>query len=243
VKVVAIIQARMGSTRFPGKVLETIGRRTLLECCTQRVLQASSVDDVVIATSDLATDQPIADLARRKGWSVFRGSEADVLDRYHGAARAAEADIVVRITSDCPLVDPTILNTAIELYASSSPAVDYVSNVISPRTFPQGLDVEVFGLHTLERAWLEDQNPAWREHVTPYIYRHPDRFRLRGFWSDPDYAHHRWTVDTPDDLKLVRRIYEYFGNADFGWMDAMRAVESNPAWAELNRHVEQKIVQ
>ena len=139
-----------------------------------------------------------------------RVAELDVLDRYYQAALAREADVIVRITSDCPLIEPQIIDQAVNEFVSSYPDVDYASNGLM-RTFPRGLDVEVMSFGALEKAWLEDNNPAWREHVTPYIQRNPDLFSIHGVINEVDYSHMRWTVDTPEYLAFVRRIYDHFG--------------------------------
>jgi spore coat polysaccharide biosynthesis protein SpsF len=237
-RTVCIIQARMGSTRLPGKVLRPLLGRPMLWWVVHRARQARLLDEVVVATTLDARDDQLDDLCCREGWGCFRGSEEDVLDRYYQAAKHVEADVVVRITSDCPLIDPRVIDHVTAAYFAGFPHPDYVS-IFEPRTYPRGLDTEVFSMKALETAWREDTS-AWREHVTPYIYRNPDRFRLLSVCNPVDYAHHRWTVDTPEDLELVTRIYEHFGHGDFRWGDVIGLLERNPEWAEINRHVEQK---
>ena len=240
-KVVAIIQARMGSTRLPGKVLKDLAGELLLARVVNRTLRAKSMNDVVVATTKDATDDAIVDLCQERGWQFFRGNQEDVLDRYYQSALAFEADIIARITSDCPLIEPEIIDRVANELLQYSQEVDYASNSLE-RTFPRGLDVEVMTLEALERAWREDRNPAWREHVTPYIYRHPEIFTLRNVLNDIDYSHMRWTVDTFDDLKFVRRIYNYFQDHDFTWKHVLQLLELHPEWLEINREVQQKIV-
>jgi spore coat polysaccharide biosynthesis protein SpsF len=237
-RTVAIIQARMGSTRLPGKVLLPLLGRPILSRVVERTARAGLVDEVVVATTVDARDDAIVDLAAREGWAVERGSPADVLDRYAQAARAHEADVIVRITSDCPLIDPTLIDRTIEAFVDGD--ADYASNSLEPRTFPRGLDVEVVARDALERAWREDDDLSLREHVTPYVYRHPDRFRLVGVTCPDDLSGHRWCVDVPEDYELVGRIYDALGRDDFGWRDALAIVEAHPDWSELNSHVTQK---
>jgi spore coat polysaccharide biosynthesis protein SpsF len=239
-RTVAIIQARTGSTRLPGKVLLPLLGEPLLSVVVRRVGRASSVDVVVVATTTLPADDAIVELGTRDGWLVERGSEMDLLDRYLGAARAHGADRVVRITSDCPLIDPAVIDEVVG--ALEGAGADYASNTLVPRTFPRGLDVEVMTMAALEAAGEADTDPASREHATPYIYRHPERFRLSGVRLPVDLSGHRWTVDTPEDYELVRRIYDALGRDDIPWRDALAIVESNPGWSDLNRHIEQKTV-
>ena len=237
-RTVAVIQARTGSTRLPGKVLRPLLGEPLLSHVVRRTSRASAVDEVVIATTTLAQDQPIIDLAVAEGWSVVRGSEADLLDRYLLAARTARADRVVRITSDCPLIDPGLIDDVVEALVREK--ADYASNSLEPRTYPRGLDVEAMTLAALELAGAQDRDPASREHATPWLRTHPDQFRLVRVAAEVDRSEHRWTVDTPEDFELVQRIYEAIGNDRFGWLDALAVVEAHPDWSGLNRHVVQK---
>ena len=230
----------MTSSRLPGKVLAPIAGEPMLERVVRRTLRARAVDAVVIATTTEPIDDAIVDVCRDRGRSIFRGSRDDVLDRYHGAAAAYHADVVVRITSDCPLVDPEIVDRTIQEFTSAS--ADYASTGLPPAPFPCGLDVEVIARAALERAWKEDRDPAWREHVTPYLYQHPERFRLRAVAADRDYSHLRLTVDTADDLRLVEKIFAHFGHDHFSWRDATALLEQHPAWLEINRHVRQRAV-
>ena len=239
-RTVAIIQARTGSTRLPGKVLLPLLDAPLLVHVVRRVARASSVDATVVATTTMAGDDAIAELAAREGWLVSRGSEMDLLDRYLGAARAHDAERVIRITSDCPLIDPAVIDEVVAALESAD--ADYASNTLEPRTFPRGLDVEAMTMAALEAADRADHDPASREHATPYLYRHPERFRLAGVRLAEDLSAHRWTVDTPEDYELVRRIYDALGRDDFGWREALAVVRANPGWSDLNRHVEQKRV-
>lgn len=235
---VAIIQARIGSTRLPGKVLLPLLGEPVLAHVVRRVGRAARVDTTIVAATSSERDDAIAALGAAYGWMVVRGSEEDLLDRYLQAARASAADRVVRITSDCPLIDPAVIDEVIA--GLDDGEVDYASNSLEPRTFPRGLDVEAMPLRTLERAGREDRDPASREHATPYIYRHPELFRLRAIRNADDCSAHRWTLDTPEDFELIRRIYDAAGRDDFSWADALAIVEANPDWSALNRHVRQK---
>jgi spore coat polysaccharide biosynthesis protein SpsF len=239
-KVVCIIQARLGSTRLPGKVLKPILGEPMLVWDVTRARRARLVDEIVIATTEHSQDDAIVDLCQSQGWLFWRGSEDDVLDRYYQAASTFQADIIVRITSDCPLIDPNVIDFAIASHRSSAPLVDYTSNA-TMRSYPRGLDVEVFNRDALERAWREDHS-AWREHVTPYIYHHPEMFRLQTVQNPVDYSHHRWTVDTPEDLALIEKIYQHFGHGDFTWQGVLALLEQHPDWVEINAHIEQKKV-
>ena len=239
-RTVAIIQARTGSTRLPGKVLLPLLGEPLLSHVTRRVSRAASVDATVVATTTMPNDDAIVALGEREGWLVERGSEDDLLERYLGAARAHGAERVIRITSDCPLIDPAVIDDVVGALATAG--ADYASNTLEPRTFPRGLDVEVMTMRALEAADRADTDPASREHATPYLYRHPERFRLAGVRLPDDLSAHRWTVDTPEDYDLVRRIYDALGRDDFGWREALRVVDEHPDWSDLNRHVEQKRV-
>ncbi len=240
--VVAIIQARMGSTRLPGKVLMDLAGEPMLARVVNRCRRAALLTDVVVATTTQPADEAIARLCTERGWPCVRGSEDDVLDRYHQAAEARHADAVVRITSDCPLIEPSVVDRTVKEFLDRQPNVDYACNFMPQRTFPRGLDVEVAGRTALDRAWREDRNPAWREHVTLYIRRHPELFRLHGVTNDVDYSDLRWTVDEETDLELARRIYGHFGRDTFSWQDVLALLAAHPDWSALNRSVKQKVV-
>lgn len=241
-KVVAIIQVHMGSTRLPGKVLKDLADEPMLARVVNRTRRAQTLDEVVVATTVQRADEAIVHLCAERGWPCFRGSEEDVLDRYYRAAVAHQADVVVRITSDCPLIEPEIVDRVVHEFLERQPEVDYACNTLPRRTFPRGLDTEVMRFDVLEQAWREDDNPAWREHVTPYIQRHPDLFHIHGIVNEVDYSHMRWTVDTPQDLAFVRRIYDHFGHDRFSWREVLAALDQHPEWLEINRHVQQKVI-
>jgi spore coat polysaccharide biosynthesis protein SpsF len=239
-RTVAIIQARTGSTRLPGKVLLPLLGVPALTHVVRRLARATRVDEVVVATTTLPGDDPIVDLAAREGWPITRGSEMDLLARYLDAARAHGAEQIVRVTSDCPMIDPGLVDLVVD--ALERRGVAYASNSLAPRTYPRGLDAEAFTLEALLQADAADLDPASREHATPYLWRHPELFRHARVAHDVDLSGHRWTVDTPEDYELVRRIFDAFGRDDFNWLEALAVVEAHPDWSELNRHIEQKRV-
>ncbi len=243
-KVVAVVQARMGSSRLPGKVFADIGGKPMLQRVLDRLARSRSLDEVRVATTTQPADDAIERWCHEHDWPVTRGSEEDVLDRYMQAARESQADVVVRITSDCPLIDPELVDSARMYFEMMRPlGVVYTTNVLEPRSYPRGLDVEVIDVRALETAWLEDTRPEWREHVTPYLYRNEERFPVSHVCDDNDNGHLRWTVDTPEDLELVRAIYAHFDNDDtFGYEEILDAYRANPEWHSFNAHVQQKPV-
>lgn len=242
-KVLAIVQARMGSTRLPGKVLRDLAGEPMLARVVARLSRAGRLAGVVVATTTQPADDAVAGLCRSRSWPVFRGREEDVLDRYYQAARAYAADAVVRVTADCPLIEPAVVDRVVREFAERQPEVAYVSNVVPTRTYPHGLDTEVFTFAALERAWREDANPTWREHVTPYLYRRPELFRIYCVCHDSDLSTMRWTVDTPEDWEFVNRVYRHFGHDRFSWHDVLALLEQRPDWQQLNRHVRQRTVE
>jgi spore coat polysaccharide biosynthesis protein SpsF len=236
--VVAIVQARMNSSRLPGKVLADLGGQTMLARVVRRVRRASLVDRVVIATTLEPEDDPIRRECDRLAVACFRGSAPDVLDRYQQAATAERAEVIVRITADCPLIDPGESDRVVRAFLDCQP--DYASNVLR-RTYPRGLDTEVMSAATLAHAWLEARQSHERVHVTPYIYGHPETFRLLSITGRESHADGRWTVDTPEDLAMVRAIYRRFDNDDaMGWREVLALLDAEPALANLNGHVRQK---
>ena len=237
-RIVAVVQARIGSSRLPGKVLKDLAGESVLARVVQRLHRSSLISEVVIATSASAGDRAVLREAERLNVRCFRGSEADVLDRFYQAARVFHADVVVRITSDCPLIDPEVTDKTIRAFMKEQP--DYASNSLE-RTYPRGLDTEAMTADALARAWRKANEPHQREHVTPFLYEHPELFRILSVRSDSDYSAHRWTLDTAEDLDFIRAVYKRFGNCgDFSWRDVLQLVEREPALSELNSHVQQK---
>ena len=227
----ALIQARMGSSRFPGKVLEDLCGRPMLWHVVSRTRKARNLDKVVVATTDGAVDDPIAEFCEQEAIGCFRGSEQDVLDRFYRAAKANAADIVVRITADCPLIDPAVIDRVIARFERGD--CDYASNALR-YTYPDGLDAEVFSFAALERAWREARKPSEREHVTPYL--RTDGFRTVNVESEIPVSptQYRWTVDHPGDLQFVRRVYEAFSaNGDFGFREVFDLLKARPDLATI----------
>jgi spore coat polysaccharide biosynthesis protein SpsF len=244
-RTVAIIQARMGSTRLPGKVMKDLCGKTVLAHVVRRVRACSLIDDVVVATTSSPADDVIVSEAQKCGASWFRGSEDDVLDRYWRAARQFGAQVVVRVTSDCPLLDPEILRRMLEHFrkeTSRGRRIDYLSNTLEPRTYPRGLDAEAFTFDALERAWREAGEPWEREHVTPYIYGHPEFFALDAWRNDEDLSGYRLTLDTEEDWELISRIYGalYRDEEVFGLRETTALLRQKPDLARINAHVVQK---
>lgn len=240
-RIVCIIQARMGSTRLPGKVLLPLLDEPVLAHVLERVSRARTLDDVVVATTTLEQDDAIVDFCTTNGWASFRGSEQDVLDRYYQAAVTASADTIVRVTSDCPLIDPVVLDYTISGHLAAAPPPDYTSNS-TIRRYPRGLDVEVFSFAALEKCWQTATLQPEREHVTYHMYQRPETYQLHRVTNPVDYSHHRWTVDTPEDLKLIRHIFDYFGHNNFSWQETLQAFDVHPEWKMFNAHIQQKKV-
>jgi len=239
-KIAAIIQARMGSTRLPSKVFMDLEGEPMLVRVVNRVGCAATLDSVIVATTVEPVDDQIAELCGACGWPCFRGSQDDVLDRYYEAAVTHKVDVIVRITSDCPLIEPVIVDRVVEKSRINQTETDYVANTLAPRTFPRGLDTEVMSFEALKRAWTEAKEPSEREHVTLYIYKHPEIFNIYKLTNDVDYSYMRWTVDTKEDLEFVRRIFEHFGHDRFSWQQVLAVLEQHPEWLEINKHIRQK---
>jgi spore coat polysaccharide biosynthesis protein SpsF len=231
--IVAVVQARMGSSRLPGKVLADIGGEPMLARQLRRIERARRIDRLCVATSDGADDDAVADVAERAGVSVFRGAVDDVLDRVWRAARAARATHVVRLTADCPLTDPGVIDEVIGQHVARGN--DLTSNVVE-RTFPDGLDVEVMTAEALDRVHAQARSGPDREHVTRYIYRRGNGFRVGSVVGAADLAAQRWTVDYPEDLDFVRAVFAAFAGqeSDFSFGDVMDLLESEPALISIN---------
>lgn len=236
---VAIIQARMGSTRLPGKVMKKIFGKSILEHVVRRTSACEGINNIVIATTALEQDQVIVEEAKRLGVDVFCGAEHDVLDRYYQAAIKYKADSIMRITSDCPIIDAAILSKMITIYHNSD--FDYVSNTLK-RSFPRGLDAEIFSMESLKNAYQNADNEELKEHVTPYIYLNPDQFSIYHYESKEDYSMYRWTLDTEEDWILINKIYEslYVEGELFSWKKGIELMNQKPELPKINLHVEQK---
>jgi len=238
VKKLIIVQARMGSGRLPGKVMKEVCDKTLIEHLIIRLRRVKQSDQIVIATTTKEQDDQIVDLCKRLGVSFYRGSGEDVLSRYYEAALQYKGDLIVRVTSDCPLIDPDIIDKAITFYIENYGEIDYVSNCLN-RTYPKGMDVEVFPFLILKEAYEEAKKENEREHVTPFIRFNTMRYRLHNIEHSVDLSHYRWTVDTQEDLDLITRIFRsiYHEKPDFTMRDILLVMDENPEWIHVNDHI------
>ncbi len=239
--IVTIIQARMGSSRLPGKVLLPLNDRTVLSHVVQRCKLIPLSNMLVVATTTSPLDDIIEDECNKLDVICHRGSEDDVLSRYYDAATRFKADVIVRITSDCPLLDPEVSNQIIKQYLESG--CDYCSNALI-RSFPRGLDTEVFSFTSLENAFQNAKNKSQREHVTPYINQQPGLFKIVDYVGKDDLSKYRWTLDTIEDYQLLYKLFKYLGDSNsdnhLSYMFGIEAMEKNPEWITINAHVEQK---
>ena len=231
--ILGVIQARMASTRFPGKVLKTLLGEPMLMRQLERVQNSKRLEKILVASSTDAADDAIEDLCKKRGFRCFRGDHEDVLDRFYRAASSQEADHVVRLTGDCPLSDPVLIDDIIRFYLEGG--YDYAGNVTEP-TFPDGLDVEVFNREALEKAWQDSNLPSQREHVTPYIYQNPRLFKIGSFKNRVDLSDLRWTVDEVPDFELITKIFAalYPKNPRFGMEDTLKFLARNPELKQVN---------
>lgn len=240
-KVVCIIQARVGSSRLPGKVLKEICGKTVLEHDINRLKLVQNIDEIVVATTVEEQDDRIVNEANRLGVKYFRGSENDVLSRYYFAAKENNADIVVRVTSDCPCLDYNILNDMINLFFEKSNEIDYMNNTVE-RTYPRGYDIEIFSYNALENAFNKARKDYEREHVTPYIYDSNNNFRMFSYKNLNNYSKYRVTLDTKEDLQVITSIYEalFDEKGYFLLQDVVEFLDKNPQVAKINEEIEQK---
>jgi spore coat polysaccharide biosynthesis protein SpsF len=256
-KVVAIIQGRMTSSRLPGKILADIAGQPMLSRVLIRASRAKTLDQIIFATTTDASDQAVAEYCDFAGFDFTRGSLFDVLDRYYQTASQAKADVIVRITADCPVVDPELIDNAVNTLVEDE--YDFVCNRLPPpyqRTYPIGLDIEVCTFKVLEKAWKKAKEPHHREHVMPYIYEGvklstDNRLLFTGLSSKgfkiallnhtTDFGDYRWTVDTLEDLEFIREVYKHFdGRDDFTWKEVLDLVHDNPELAKINAGVQHK---
>jgi len=239
-EIVAIIQARMGSTRLPKKVMSPIVGHPMLWHIINRLRKSASLDKIIIATTSNKEDDDISKFAEENNIPVFRGSEQDVLDRYYKASKKFNLKNIVRITADDPLKDPVVIDKIIKVYLQGK--YDYVSNTIKP-SYPLGLDTEVFSFNAIEKAWLEAEKGFEREHVTPYIWMNPDKFKIINVEYDKDnLSDLRWTVDTKEDLAFVKTVYKnlYKEKEAFLMDDILNLLGEKPKIADINRNVKSK---
>ena len=233
INILAIVQVRMGSVRFPGKSLKKINGRTLIEVLLHRLSKSIKIDKIILASPNTNENDVIERHANSLGYKIYRGSEHDVLDRYYNASNIYKPKIIVRITGDCPIIDPEIIDEVITLYEKND--ADYVSNTI-PASFPDGLDVEVFSYSALERAHLQAEKSYDREHVTSFIYSNND-FKCINYVNEVDYSRERWTVDHAEDFEVLKNIIKYFEpNLSFSWLDVIELKNSNPEYFDANKH-------
>ena len=232
-RVVAVLQARMSSTRLPGKVLAPILGRPMLARQLERLARCAALDALAVATSDRPDDDPVAELCAAEGVACCRGSLANVLDRFYGCAKAHAADHVVRLTGDCPLVDPAFVDILVDFYRERGAAY---ATYCRPPSLPDGLDAEIFSFAALEAAWREARDPFEQEHVTPFIVRRPERFPAANWAYRENLSHLRWTVDEPEDFAFVTRVFEelYPANPAFAMQDVLDLLARKPELAAIN---------
>lgn len=229
----AIIQARLGSSRLPGKVLIDLDGTAVLGHVIDRTKRITGVDEVVVATTPASEDDGVAEYASQHGAVVFRGDELDVLNRYGDCAREMKADVMVRITADCPLIDPELSGRVVARYLEGD--LDYVSNY-KPPTFPDGLDTEVFSFTAIDEAQRLAARPSEREHVTPYIWQHPENFRLANITQEADHSGLCWTLDSPQDLEMMQALAGHLEMPlmEAGYRDLMKVISEHPEVSEIN---------
>jgi len=237
--IVAITQSRMGSTRLPGKVLKKVNDKTLLDYQLDSLKKSKLLTQIVVATTTESTDDEIVQLCKKRDQAYFRGSENNVLERYYLTAKQFEADVVVRITSDCPLIDVEIVDNIIKQFMGNE--IDYASNTLE-RTYPRGMDTEVFSMNALEKAYNEASEQSELEHVTPYIYFHPQLFKLLSIENDINYSKYRWTVDTDEDFELIEKLILLLSSQhkEINLNNLLNAMEQHKEWYFINSHIEQK---
>ena len=263
-RVIAIIQGRMSSSRLPGKILADIAGQPMLQRVFMRTSRAASVTETIFATTTDSSDDPVAEYCEFSGIPFTRGSQFDVLDRYYQTASDTKADVIVRITADCPVIDPTLIDDVVRTVTSGQSSVnsvqfDFACNRLPPpyhRTYPIGLDVEACTFNVLEKAWQEAKEPQHREHAMPYLYEgvtlitenrslqtgtSPRGFRIALLNNTTDFGDYRWTVDTPEDLEFMRQVYSRFdGRDDFSWKEMLDLVHDEPELMKINADVKHK---
>ncbi len=239
-KVEIYVQARMGSTRLPGKVVKEVLGRPLLSYLLERLKRVSLAQTIYVLTTQSSEDDVIIKECRDEKVPVFRGSSEDVLSRYYLLACERKPDAIVRITADCPLIDPAIIDSVIKAFLEEK--VDYASNTIH-YTYPRGMDVEVFSFKALERAYKEAMQASEKEHVTLYMYRHPELFQVKNVAGLKKYSSLRLTVDTQEDFELIKRLLEelYPKKPSFTLEDIIATLKEHPEWQQLNAHIQQRM--
>jgi len=232
----------MASSRLPGKVLKDICGKPMLAWVADRARQVKAIDSILVATTTDPSDDALASFCASLEVPVFRGDPLDVLDRYYQAALRINADPIIRLTADCPLIDPSLIDSLLDIFYSMK--LDFIANRLPPpfqRTFPIGLDTEICSFKALEKAWQLARKPFEREHVMPYIYTHNDQFHIHVVNAEKDYGHLRWTVDTPQDLEFVKKVIEHLQcRNDFSWHDVLKLVQDHPELSEINAGIQHK---
>lgn len=243
-RTIAIIQARMNSSRLPGKVLREIAGKPMVGWVIERCRLSARLDEVAVATTTDASDDPVEEYCILQGVGVYRGDQFDVLDRYYQAARCFGAEVIVRVTADCPLIDAEVIDHTLQTFFETG--VDFAANRLPPpftRTYPIGLDTEVCSFQALERAWKEAVEPYEREHVMPYLYDVKDRFRTLLVNYPIDYGKVRLTVDTAEDLEFMRQVFSRFApDGNFSWLDVLALLEREPELSRINAGVQHKVM-
>jgi len=239
-KIVGIIQARTGSTRFPNKINKKIFGKTLLELYIDRVKTSKKLKNIVLATTTEKKDAKLKKITDKTKIEFFQGNEHDLIDRYYQCAKEFKADIIVRLTSDDAFVDPDIIDTAIDKMLKI-PSLDFVTNHFTP-TYPEGLDIEVYKFSTLETLWKKAELSSDREHVFTYIFHHPSQFKILHFNQSKNYSYLRWTIDYECDYQMVKTVYKYLykKNPIFKQMDIIKLLESHPEIMKINNNIKRK---
>ncbi|MBM4171224.1 MAG: acylneuraminate cytidylyltransferase [Ignavibacteria bacterium] len=237
---IAIVQARYGSTRLPGKIFKEIVNKPMLWHVINRLSDSKLIDKIVIATTTNEEDDLTENFCIENDIEYYRGSSENVLERYFESAKKFNADIIIRITSDCPLIDPDIIDEMLNIFSNEG-KVDYLSNV-QERTFPRGLDTEIFSFQALEKAFLNSSKKFEQEHVTPFIYSHPELFTIKNHKCMQDYSFHRWTVDTEEDFQLIAKIYNHLYNPEKNFLldDILKLFDKYPELIKINEGIKQK---
>jgi spore coat polysaccharide biosynthesis protein SpsF len=239
----AFVQARLGSTRLPGKVLAQLAGKTVIERIVERLGEVSELDTTIVVVPDTEADAPLRELCEARGIVCFAGSEHDVLDRFQQALRRHPVQRVLRITADCPLVDPGVISALLALHRETHADHAAVATGALPpapgfRRFPDGLDAEVMSADALRTAWEHADDPFEREHVTPFLWLRPERFRLVRLEAEVDLGDERWTIDHPEDLLFAQAVYERLApRGSFGYRDVLELLDDEPALRELNASV------
>ncbi|MBW3000354.1 glycosyltransferase family protein [Candidatus Woesearchaeota archaeon] len=236
--ILAIVQARMSSRRLPGKILKEIKGKPLIFYVLNQVKKSKLVDNIVLASTNKEKDALLLETVKREGFETFAGSEDDVLDRYYRAAKKFRGDTIVRVTGDCPLIDPEIIDKVIQGFISSD--CDYASN-IHPPSFPDGLDVEVFSFNALKKAWEEAKLKSEREHVTPYIWKNKDKFKIVNFVNEKNLNKLRWTVDEEEDFILITKIIEKLEGSEINMNNVLDIFKRYPELNDINKKYKRNV--